>query len=203
MGCCTLSALYSFKLQKKYLGTLLIALGVLIRPETGLFAIFALIAKFKLSSLKPYILFGLLLTLPLIHNLIYGKKFILLTSGWNYGRNLDFNFLKNINYIVINPFNEKILMTLGSVIIYIGFSIVVLSSLNFVFSIIKMNSFPKYENYLFGILNLIPFFIYDPELFYPRHIIIGLCLISLNELYNDKLTDKIYHTKMVLNEKFS
>ena len=198
-----LSALYSFKLQKKYLGTLLIALGVLIRPETGLFAIFALIAKFKLSSLKPYILFGSLLTLPLIHNLIYGKKFILLTSGWNYGRNLDFNFLKNINYIVINPFNEKILMTLGSVIIYIGFSIVVLSSLNFVFSIIKMNSFPKYENYLFGILNLIPFFIYDPELFYPRHIIIGLCLISLNELYNDKLTDKINHTKMVLNEKFS
>jgi hypothetical protein len=75
-------------------------------------------------------------------------------------------------------------MTLGSTIIYIGFSVLVLSILNFLISIYKQQGFLNNKFFLYGILNLLPFVIYDPELFYPRHIIIGLCFLSLNNIYN-------------------
>jgi len=75
-------------------------------------------------------------------------------------------------------------MTLGSTIIYIGFSIVVLSLFNFLISIYKKQNLASNQFFLFGILNLLPFVVYDPELFYPRHIIIGLCFLSLNNIYN-------------------
>jgi hypothetical protein len=159
-------------------------IGVLVRPETGLYALLVLFLNYKKLKLRNYASFGGLLALPLIHNLYYGNEFIVLTSGWNYGRNLDFDFAKNLNYLLINPFNEKILMTLGSTIIYIGFSVLVLSTLNFLISIYKKRGFLNNKFFLYGILNLLPFVIYDPELFYPRHIIIGLCFLSLNNIYN-------------------
>ena len=75
-------------------------------------------------------------------------------------------------------------MTLGSTIIYIGFSVIVLSVFNFLISIYNKQGLLNNKFFLFGILNLLPFVIYDPELFYPRHIIIGLCFLSLNNIYN-------------------
>ena len=179
-----LISIYLINREKIFPGVLLMGIGVLVRPETGLYALLVLFLNFKKLKLRNYASFGGLLALPLIHNLYYGNEFIVLTSGWNYGRNLDFDFAKNLNYLLINPFNEKILMTLGSTIIYIGFSVLVLSILNFLISIYKQQGFLNNKFFLYGILNLLPFVIYDPELFYPRHIIIGLCFLSLNNIYN-------------------
>lgn len=179
-----LVSLYLINSEKLFPGVLLLGIGVLVRPETGLYALLVLLLNYKKLKLRNYASFGGLLVLPLIHNLYYGNEFIVLTSGWNYGRNLDFDFAKNLNYLIINPFNEKILMTLGSTIIYIGFSVLVLSTLNFLISIYKKRGFLNNKFFLYGILNLLPFVIYDPELFYPRHIIIGLCFLSLNNIYN-------------------
>jgi len=179
-----LVSVYLINSDKLFSGIVLMGVGVLIRPETGLYALAVLL--FNKKKLKPrnYLSFGGLLALPLLHNLYFGNEFVVLTSGWNYGRNLDFNFIKNLNYLIINPFNDKILMTLGSTIIYIGFSVIVLSVFNFLISIYKKQSLLNNQFFLFGILNLVPFIIYDPELFYPRHIIIGLCFLSLNNIYN-------------------
>lgn len=179
-----LISIYLINREKIFPGVLLMGIGVLVRPETGLYALLVLFLNYKKLKLRNYASFGGLLALPLIHNLYYGNEFIVLTSGWNYGRNLDFNFAKNLNYLLINPFNEKILMTLGSTIIYIGFSVLVLSILNFLISIYKQQGFLNNKFFFYGILNLLPFVIYDPELFYPRHIIIGLCFLSLNNIYN-------------------
>ncbi|MFL2658799.1 MAG: hypothetical protein ACJ0GT_00085 [Candidatus Actinomarina sp.] len=179
-----LISIYLINREKIFPGVLLMGIGVLVRPETGLYALLVLFLNYKKLKLRNYASFGGLLALPLIHNLYYGNEFIVLTSGWNYGRNLDFDFAKNLNYLLINPFNEKILMTLGSTIIYIGFSVLVLSILNFLISIYKQQGFLNNKFFLYGILNLLPFVIYDPELFYPRHIIIGLCFLSLNNIYN-------------------
>ena len=181
-----LISIYLINKNKSFAGVLLLGIGVLIRPETGLFAIIVLLFNNKKLQLRSYLSFGGLLILPLIHNLYYGNEFVVLTSGWNYGRNLDFNFAKNLNYLLINPFNDKILMTLGSTIIYIGFSVLLLSVLNFLISIYKKQGFINNQFFFYGILNLLPFVIYDPELFYPRHIIIGLCFLSLNNIYNEK-----------------
>ena len=184
------------KKEKISAGVVLMSIGVLVRPETGLYALAVLFLNRRRLKIRDYLSFGGLLILPLIHNLYYGNEFVVLTSGWNYGRNLDFNFVKNLNYLIMNPFNDKILMTLGSTIIYIGFSIVVLSLFNFLISIYKKQNLASNQFFLFGILNLLPFVVYDPELFYPRHIIIGLCFLSLNNIYN-----KNWFTKLEENLK--
>jgi len=186
-----LISIYLINKEKIFAGVVLMGLGVLVRPETGLYALAVLLINIKKLKIGSYLSFGGLLILPLIHNLYYGNKFVVLTSGWNYGRNLDFDFVKNLNYLIINPFNDKILMTLGSTIIYIGFSVIVLSLLNFLISIYKKQGLVSNQFFLFGILNLLPFVVYDPELFYPRHIIIGLCFLSINNIYNQKWFTKL------------
>ena len=194
-----LISIYMLKKNKITIGVFVLALGVLIRPETGLFALGTLFFYRQNITFKKGASFFLILLLPLIHNLYFGKEFVLITTGWNYSRNLDFDLVKNLNYIIINPFNEKILMTLGPEIIYIGFSIFLLSNLNFLISILKSRTFQKNDFYILGLLNLIPFLIYDPELFYPRHIIIGLCFLSLNNLYNDEQIRKLLKKVKVFN----
>ena len=194
-----LISIYMLKKNKITIGVFVLALGVLIRPETGLFALGTLFFYRQNITFKKGASFFLILLLPSIHNLYFGKEFVLITTGWNYGRNLDFDLVKNLNYIIINPFNEKILMTLGPEIIYIGFSIFLLSNLNFLISLLKSRTFQKNDFYILGLLNLIPFLIYDPELFYPRHIIIGLCFLSLNNLYNDEQIRKLLKKVKVIN----
>ena len=186
-----LISIYLINKNKVFSGIIFMGIGVLIRPETGLYALLVLFLNRKNLKLRNYISFGSLLILPLLHNLYFGNEFVVLTSGWNYGRNLDFNFVKNLNYLIINPFNEKILMTLGSTIIYIGFSVFALSIINFLISIYKKQGLASNQFFLLGILNLLPFVIYDPELFYPRHIIIGLCFLSLNHIYNRDWSTKL------------
>ena len=186
-----LISIYLIDKDKVFSGIVFMGIGVLIRPETGLYALLVLFLNRKKLKFKDYFSFGSLLILPLLHNLYFGNEFVVLTSGWNYGRNLDFNFVKNLNYLIINPFNEKILMTLGSTIIYIGFSVFALSIVNFLISIYKKQGLTSNQFFLFGILNLLPFVIYDPELFYPRHIIIGLCFLSLNHIYNRDWSTKL------------
>ena len=54
----------------------------------------------------------------------------------------------------------------------------------------KGETLDENKSFIYGFLNLLPFFIYDPELFYPRHIIIGLCFLSLNKVPNIELSKK-------------
>ena len=93
-------------------------------------------------------------------------------------------------------------MTLGTVPILSGFTVVIGSSINFLMSMYKKESFEKNKFFIFGILNLLPFLIYDPELFYPRHIIIGLCFLSMNEIYNNNVVHKVRDLRSRAIEKF-
>ena len=42
----------------------------------------------------------------------------------------------------------------------------------------------------------------DPELFYPRHIIIGLCFLSMNEIYTNNVVHKVRDLRSRAIEKF-
>lgn len=128
--------------------------------------------------------------MPLMHNLYFGNKFIPYSTAGTYQRNINYDIFGNLNYLFFNPFNETLLSTLGRFHIYIGFFIVVVSISNFLLNFKKSHIKNVLNNYfIFGLLCLAPYLIYDPKLFYPRHVIIGLCLMSLNENYfiNDRL----------------
>jgi len=83
-----------------------------------------------------------------------------------------------------------LIITLGRFHIYIGFFVVCVSLLIYIINLNFSSLLNIFNNYVvFGLLCLAPYLIYDPKLFYPRHVIIGICLMSLNENYivNDKL----------------
>lgn len=182
-------SVYLVKQSKNYkISTFSLSVAVLIRPELIIFSIFFLI--FKLKSVKNIAIFFGIQLLPLMHNLYYGNKFVLYSTAGNYQRNINFEIFNNLNYLLFNPLDETLLITLGRFHIYIGFFIVVISASNYFLDLYKSQLKFALNNYFFyGLLCLAPYLIYDPKLFYPRHVIIGLCLFSLNEKYllNDKL----------------
>ena len=45
--------------------------------------------------------------------------------------------VKNFEYIIFNPFNEKILITLGQQTIILGFAIVLLSTIKFFINLLR------------------------------------------------------------------
>jgi len=182
-------SIYVVKSQKNsQIATISLSIAVLIRPELIMFSLLFLF--FKLKSMKNIVLFLIFQIMPLMHNLYFGNKFIPYSTAGTYQRNINYDIFGNLNYLFFNPFNETLLSTLGRLHIYIGFFIVVVSISNFLFNFEKSHIKNVLNNYfIFGLLCLAPYLIYDPKLFYPRHVIIGLCLMSLNENYfiNDKL----------------
>ena len=80
-------------------------------------------------------------------------------------------------------------LTIQMTQIVFGYIFVIL--IVFLISIYKKQGLASNQFFLLGILNLLPFVIYDPELFYPRHIIIGLCFLSLNHIYNRDWSTKL------------
>ena len=68
-----LVSIYLINREKIFTGVLLMGIGVLIRPETGLYALAVLLVNIKRLKLINYLSFGGLLILPLIHNLYFGN----------------------------------------------------------------------------------------------------------------------------------
>jgi hypothetical protein len=189
-----LLVIYSIYLVKSdknsRIATLSLSIAVLIRPELIIFSLLFLFLKLK--NVKNLTLFFVLQTLPLLHNIYFGNKFVFYSTAGTYQRNINFDIFENLNYLFFNPFSESLLIRLGNFHVYIGFFIVAISITNYFLDLTKLQLKFSLNNYFtFGLLCLAPYLIYDPKLFYPRHVIIGICLFSLNENYllNSKLND--------------
>lgn len=184
-----LYAIYLFKLNKNSTkSVVLLSLAVLIRPELIIFVIAFIFFNFK--NIKNISIFIMIQLLPLFHNLYYGNKLVFYSTAGTYQRNIEFNIIENLNYLIFNPFNETLINTLGRFHIYVGFFVVFVSLSIYIINLNFSSLSNIFNNFVvFGLICLAPYLIYDPKLFYPRHVIIGICVMSLNENYilNDKL----------------
>ena len=110
--------------KRTIIQAIFLAIGTLIRPEIVLFSILFLIIK---RSTLGFISFIIPMLLPLMHNLFYGGKFVVMSTAATYARNITFDIMNNLQYLVFNPFNEKIIQILGTLPTLIGFSIITIS----------------------------------------------------------------------------
>ena len=163
--------------KRTIIQSIFLAIGTLIRPEIVLFSILFLILK---RSTLGFISFIIPMLFPLMHNLFYGGKFVVMSTAATYARNITFDIMNNLQYLVFNPFNEKIIQILGTLPTLIGFSIITISLLKSFTSIYKNKTYINSLNFMFWILLIAPYFVYDPILFYPRHVLISLVIFSIN-----------------------
>ena len=177
--------LKSEKLKNNYPLVSGIILGLAMFNRVNL--VLGIIALVILSkNKKTYFGFTLFALVPLIHNLYYGKKFLILTDDWNYqgevlGESFNFydfvtniylNILRNFDFVVMNPFSENIFNRTGRLLPFVFFISIIL----FLFYVIKNRKNIIWRKYFFEILPIIliiaPFAIYDPRFFYPRFLIV-------------------------------
>lgn len=150
---------------------------------------------------KTYFGFSLFALVPLIHNVYYGKKFLILTDDWNYqgevlGESFNFNdfviniylnILRNFDFVVMNPFSENIFNRTGRLLPLVFF----ISILLFLFYVSKNRKDIVWSKYFLEILPIVliiaPFAIYDPRFFYPRFLIVPhlMFLIYCQNLKNE------------------
>ena len=177
--------LKSEKLKNNYPLVSGIILGLAMFNRVNL--VLGIIALVILSrNKKTYFGFSLFALVPLIHNLYYGKKFLILTDDWNYqgevlGESFNFNdfviniylnILRNFDFVIMNPFSENIFNRTGRILPLVFF----ISILLFLFYVVKNRKDIVWGKYLIELLPIIliiaPFAIYDPRFFYPRFLII-------------------------------
>tara|TARA_B100002019_G_scaffold119753_1_gene102819 strand:+ start:480 stop:2549 length:2070 start_codon:yes stop_codon:yes gene_type:complete len=177
--------LKSEKLKNNYPLVSGIILGLAMFNRVNL--VLGIIALVILSkNKKTYFGFSLFALVPSIHNLYYGKKFLILTDDWNYqgevlGESFNFNdfviniylnILRNFDFVVMNPFSENIFNRTGRFLPLVFF----ISILLFLFYVVKNRKDIVWGKYLLELLPIIliiaPFAIYDPRFFYPRFLII-------------------------------
>lgn len=150
---------------------------------------------------KTYFGFSLFALVPLIHNLYYGKKFLILTDDWNYQGevlgesfnlndfvlNIYLNIIRNFDFVVMNPFSENIFNRTGRLLPLVFF----ISILLFLFYVAKNRKDIVWSKYFLEILPIVliiaPFAIYDPRFFYPRFLIVPhvMFLIYCQNLKNE------------------
>ncbi len=150
---------------------------------------------------KTYFGFSLFALVPLIHNLYYGKKFLILTDDWNYQGevlgesfnlndfvlNIYLNIIRNFDFVVMNPFSENIFNRTGRLLPLVFF----ISILLFLFYVAKNRKDIVWSKYSLEILPIVliiaPFAIYDPRFFYPRFLIVPhvMFLIYCQNLKNE------------------
>ncbi len=159
------------------ISSIFLAVATLIRPEIILFSILFLIIN---KSTLGLISFGIPMLFPLLHNIFYGGEFVIMSTAATYSRNITFDIQNNLQYLIFNPFSQKIIQILGTIPTVIAFSIIVIGLLKTLGSIYTNKGFTKSYNFIFWILLLAPYFIYDPVLFYPRHVLISLVIFSIN-----------------------
>ena len=170
-----------------HLLNIFLSLAVIIRPETILLVLFVFLLNKKNSPFMGLLFF------PLIHNLYFGKEFVIFSTAANYGRNLKFNIFENLEYILFNFFNPSIKNIMGEIPTFIGFSISIYSIFIIFYRIIKYKSLSSIYPQIFWILSSAPFLIYDPSLFYPRHLIIPLTMLVLDNKLMENQNKKLNH----------
>ena len=108
---------------------------------------------------KTYFGFTLFALVPLVHNIYYGKKFLLLTADWNYQGevlgesvnlydfviNIYTNILRNFDFVVMNPFSENIFNRTGRLLPFVFFISIIL----FLFYVIKNRKNIIWRKYFF------------------------------------------------------
>ena len=192
--------LKSDKLKNNYPLVSGIILGLAMFNRVNL--VLGIIALVILSrNKKTYFGFLLFALVPLIHNLYYGKKFLILTDDWNYqgevlGESFNFNdfviniylnILRNFDFVVMNPFSENIFNRTGRLLPLAFF----MSILLFLFYVAKNRKDIVWSKYFLEILPIVliiaPFAIYDPRFFYPRFLIVPhvMFLIYCQNLKNE------------------
>ena len=192
--------LKSDKLKNNYPLVSGIILGLAMFNRVNL--VLGIIALVILSrNKKTYFGFSLFALVPLIHNLYYGKKFLILTDDWNYqgevlGESFNFNdfviniylnILRNFDFVVMNPFSENIFNRTGRLLPLVFF----ISILLFLFYVAKNRKDIVWSKYFLEILPIVliiaPFAIYDPRFFYPRFLIVPhvMFLIYCQNLKNE------------------
>ena len=192
--------LKSEKLKNNYPLVSGIILGLAMFNRVNL--VLGIIALVILSrNKKTYFGFSLFALVPLIHNVYYGKKFLILTDDWNYqgevlGESFNFNdfviniylnILRNFDFVVMNPFSENIFIRTGRLLPLVFF----ISILLFLFYVAKNRKDIVWSKYFLEILPIVliiaPFAIYDPRFFYPRFLIVPhlMFLIYCQNLKNE------------------
>jgi len=191
----------------------LVGVGIVVRPDWILgFFILLMIGKFR-SSLT-YSMAVFISILPLTHNLYYGKEFVLFSTAATYGRNLlvDIstfdNFInslieiinRNLPYLFMSPFNQDVLGRVGSILPLV-FLLVLLSALTLL--VIKFKVLSNMDTFLifiaiFGFFA--PFFLYDPVLFYPRHVLGSHIAILFTLLYVSSSPNNVFSPRLITKD---
>ena len=202
------SHLPMIKTSKVMVGVL-VGVGIVVRPDWLLgFVILLMMEKFRSSLI--YSITGFISLLPLAHNLYYGKEFVIFSTAATYGRNLlvDTSTLtsftnslietisRNVPYLFMNPFNQDISGRVGSILPFV-FLLALLSC--FALLVVRFKELSNMNTFLifiavFGFFA--PFFLYDPVLFYPRHVLgahiaILFFLIHLSSSLNKAFSPRI------------
>lgn len=186
------------KTNYQYTSGLLLGIAMINRPVI-LLGIIALIVMEK--SYKSLAGFLTISVLPFIHNLYFGKSYVVLTQDWNYQGNilgeesgiisftLDMfeNIQRNFNYVIMNPFSENIYNRTGRLLPFVFF----IGLISFMYCLYSMRSKTAFSKQLINLspvlLMVAPFAIYDPSFFYPRFLIIPqtMFLIYCQNLKNE------------------
>ena len=163
--------------KNKYLPPLFIAFATLIRPEILLVSV--LILFITRNRIRPW-LFFIPMLFPLLHNLYFGNSFVPLSTAATYSRNINFDIFRNIDYLIFNPFSSKINQILGLIPTLVAFLVILFAFCICIKNYSKNKKLNNFLPLLLWFLAVIPYFIYDPTLFYPRHVLIALILVSLD-----------------------
>ena len=155
----------------------LISFATIIRPDIIFLTFVLILFNFKIRDL---VFPSLVLTFPLMHNLYYGNSFVLFSTGATYGRNLNFKFVDNLDFLIFNIFNSEIRNILGLVPTSIAFYLILLNIIYPFLKFFRIKNPKRLINVLFWVLIIIPYLVYDPKLFFPRHVLIGLVILCLD-----------------------
>ena len=163
--------------NSKKLFLTLISCATIIRPDIIFLTSVLILFNFKVRDL---VFPSLVLVFPLIHNLYYGNSFVPFSTGATYGRNLNFEFIDNIEYLIFNIFNLEIRNILGLVPTSIAFYLILLNIIYPFLKYFRIKNPKILINILFWVLVIIPYLVYDPRLFFPRHVLIGLVILCID-----------------------
>ena len=163
---------------------IIFGIAIVVRPD-WLFGFLGLLLLKSFRSRSLYLSTVAVSLLPLLHNFVYGKEMVIFSTAASYGRNLLIDsssissFIsslsetvsRNIPYLLMNPLNSDVSGRVG-IILPLVFSLILISLIVLFFVRVKNHSDSQSFIFLLSIIGFfIPFFIYDPVLFYPRHVL--------------------------------
>tara|TARA_B100001123_G_scaffold288656_1_gene321594 strand:- start:569 stop:2722 length:2154 start_codon:yes stop_codon:yes gene_type:complete len=171
------------QLSQVFIG-IIFGIAIVVRPD-WLFGFVGLLLLKTFRTRALYLSTSAVSLLPLLHNFVYGKEIVIFSTAASYGRNLliDSSSIsnlvsslsetvsRNIPYLLMNPLNSDVSGRVG-IILPLVFSLILISLIVLFFVRVKNHSDSQSFIFLLSIIGFfIPFFIYDPVLFYPRHVL--------------------------------